>query len=56
MPADQQKMWEKAKDTLNQAESAAYMNFRGKKYMGTNRTYVCYGHRKDPLEKKLGQY
>jgi hypothetical protein len=24
--------------------------------MGTNITYVCYGHRKDPLGKKLGQY
>jgi hypothetical protein len=24
--------------------------------MGTNTTYVCYGHRKDPLGTKLGQY
>jgi hypothetical protein len=24
--------------------------------MGTNRTYVCYGHRKDPLGTKLVQY
>jgi hypothetical protein len=49
-------MWEKAKDTLNQAESEAYINVRGKKCMGTNRTYVCYGHHKDPLGTKLGQY
>jgi hypothetical protein len=35
------KMWEKAKDTLNQAEKAAYINVRGKKCFGTNRTYVC---------------
>jgi hypothetical protein len=49
------KMWERAKDTPNQAESTAYINFRGK-CMGTNITYVCYGHRKDPLGTKLGQY
>jgi hypothetical protein len=24
--------------------------------MGTNTTYVCYGHRKDPHGTKLGQY
>jgi hypothetical protein len=50
------KMWEKAKATLNQAESATYINVRGKKCMGTNKTYVCYGHRNDPLEKELSQY
>jgi hypothetical protein len=50
------KMLEKAKDALNQAESAAYINIRGKKCMGTNTTYVCYGHRKDPLGTKHGQY
>jgi hypothetical protein len=50
------KMWEKAKDTLHQAESAAYINVRGKKCMGTNGTYVCYGHPKDPLGTKLFQY
>jgi hypothetical protein len=50
------KMWEKAQDTLNQAEKAAYINVRGKKCFGTNITYVCYGHRKDPLGTKLGQY
>jgi hypothetical protein len=43
------KMWEKAKGTLNLAESTDYTNVRGKKYMGTNSTYVCYGHREDPL-------
>jgi hypothetical protein len=53
MPAGQQKMWEKAKDTLNQAESAAYINIQGHNCMGTNITYVCYGHRKDPLGKSL---
>jgi hypothetical protein len=50
------KMWEKAQVTLNQAEKASYINFRGKKCLGTNRTYVCYGHRKDPLGMKLGQH
>jgi hypothetical protein len=50
------KMWEKAQDTLNQAEKAAYINVRGEIFFGTNRTYVCYGHRKDPLGTKLGQY
>jgi hypothetical protein len=50
------RMWEKAKYTLNQAEKATYINVRGKKCFGTNRTYVCYGHRKDPLGTKLGQY
>jgi hypothetical protein len=50
------KMWEKAKDTLNQAESAACINIQGKKCMGTIRTYVCYGHHKDTLGTKLGQY
>jgi hypothetical protein len=49
-------MWEKAKDTLNQAESTAYINVREKKCMGTNTIYVCYGHRKDPLGTNLGQY
>jgi hypothetical protein len=49
-------MLEKAKDTLNQAESAAYINVGGKKCMGKNRKYVCYVHRKEPLGKKLGQY
>jgi hypothetical protein len=49
-------MWEKANDTLNQAELAAYINVRGKKYIRTNRMYVCYGHRKDPLVTKLGKY
>jgi hypothetical protein len=50
------KMWEKEKDTLNQAESAAYINFGGKKCMGIHRTYVCYGHLNDPLGTDLGQY
>jgi hypothetical protein len=50
------KMWENAKDTLNQAQSEAYIYVRGKKFMGTNTTYVCYGHRKDPLGTKLSQY
>jgi hypothetical protein len=56
MPTDQQKMWEKARDTLNQAEKAAYINVCGKKCFGTNRMYVCYSHRKDPLGTKFGQY
>jgi hypothetical protein len=50
------KMWEKTKDTLNQAEKAAYINVRGKKCFGTNRMYVCYGHSKDSLGTKRGQY
>jgi hypothetical protein len=50
------KMWEKAKDTLNQTELEAYINVRGKKCMGTHTTYVCYGHCKDPLRTNLGQY
>jgi hypothetical protein len=50
------KMWEREKDTLNQAQSAAYITERGKKCMGTNTTYVCYGHRNDPLGTKLGKY
>jgi hypothetical protein len=50
------KMCEKAKDDLNQAESAAYISVRGKKCMGTNTTYVCCGHHKDTLGTKLGQY
>jgi hypothetical protein len=50
------KKWEKAKDTLNKAESAAYINVRGKKCIGTHIAYVCYGHRNDPLGTKLGQY
>jgi hypothetical protein len=50
------KMLEKAKDTLNQAEKAAYINVRGKKCFVTNIMYVCYGRRKDSLGKKLGQY
>jgi hypothetical protein len=49
-------MCEKAKDTLNRAESAAHINVRGKKYIGANRTYVCYGHRKEPFGTNLGQY
>jgi hypothetical protein len=56
MPTDQQKMWEEDKDTLNEAERAAYINVRGKIFVGTHRAYVCYGHRKDPLGTKLGQY
>jgi hypothetical protein len=24
--------------------------------MGTNRTYVCYGHRKDPLGTNISKY
>jgi hypothetical protein len=50
------KMWGKAQETLNQEESAAYINARGNKCLGTNRTYVCYSHSKDPLGTKLGQY
>jgi hypothetical protein len=50
------KMWEKAKDTMNQAQSAAYINVRGMKCMRTNTTYVCYCHHKDPLGTKLEQY
>jgi hypothetical protein len=50
------KMWEKAKDTLNQAEKATYINLRRKKCVGANRMYLCYGHRKDPLGTKFGQY
>jgi hypothetical protein len=50
------KMREKARDTLNQAEKADYINVHRKKCFGTNRTYLCYGHRKDPLGTKLGQY
>jgi hypothetical protein len=50
------KIWENAKDTLNQAESAAYINVRGKKCMGTHAIYVCYGHHKDPFGTKIGQY
>jgi hypothetical protein len=50
------KMWEKAKDTLNQAEKAAYIKVHGNKCFVTNITYVCYGHRKDPFRTKLGQY
>jgi hypothetical protein len=49
-------MWEKTKDNLNQAQSAAYTNVRGKKCTGTNTTYVCCIHRKDPFRTKLGQY
>jgi hypothetical protein len=56
MPTDQQKIWEKAQDTLNQAESVAYINARGNKCLGTNRTYVCYGHRKYPLGTKICKY
>jgi hypothetical protein len=48
-------MCEKAKDTLNQAEKAAYINVGGKKCFGTSRAYVCHVHSKDPLGKKLGQ-
>jgi hypothetical protein len=33
-------MWEKAKDNLNQAESAAYINLRRKKCIRINTTYV----------------
>jgi hypothetical protein len=50
------KICENANDTLNQAESAAYINFQGKKCMGTNRKCVCYIHRKYPLGTNLGQY
>jgi hypothetical protein len=50
------KMWKKAQDTLNQAEKAACINVQGKKCLGTNRTYVCYGHCKDILGTNLGQY
>jgi hypothetical protein len=49
-------MLEKAKDTLNQAAKADYINVRRKKCFGTNRIYVCYGHHKYPLGTKLGQY
>jgi hypothetical protein len=38
------------------AQSAAYNNVRGKKNVGTNSTYMCYSHRKDPLGKTLGRY
>jgi hypothetical protein len=38
------KKWEKAKDTLNQAQLAAFIHVQGKTYMGTNTAYVCYGH------------
>jgi hypothetical protein len=50
------KMGEKAQDTLNLADKNAYISVRGKKCFGTNRTYVCYDHRKDPLGTKLDQY
>jgi hypothetical protein len=36
------KMWDKAKESLNLAQSAAYTNVRGSKCVGTNSTYVCY--------------
>jgi hypothetical protein len=50
------KMSEKAKDTLSQAELAAYINVQGKKCMGKNTTHVCYSHHKYPLGTRLGQY
>jgi hypothetical protein len=49
-------MWDKANETLDLAQSADYTNVRGKTCVGTDFTYVCYGHRKDSLGKKLGQY
>ena len=50
------KTWDKAKETLDLAQSVSYTNVRGKKCRGTHSTYVCFGHRKDPLGKTLGRY
>jgi hypothetical protein len=41
------KMWDKVKETLDLAQSAAYTNIRGKTCVRTNSTYVGYGHHKE---------
>jgi hypothetical protein len=47
-------MWDKEKETFDLAQSVAYTNVRGKSCLGAHSTYVCYGHRTDPMGKTLG--
>jgi hypothetical protein len=49
-------VWDKAKVTLDLAQSVAYTITIDKKRQGTHSTYVCYGHRNDPLGMTLGRY
>jgi hypothetical protein len=56
MPANQQKVWNKARETIDFAKSVAYTNVRGKECHDNHSTYVCYGHHNDPLVTALGHY